>query len=451
MSLVSRNPATEEVLQTFAPLTSEQIRSCIDRADQAWQSYRLTPIPQRCSWLRQTAHLLRQDQEKYADLISLEMGKTLTSARAEVEKSAWVCEYYAEMGSHLLQPLPVTDHSTIHYQPLGVLLAVMPWNFPFWQVFRFAAPALVAGNTALLKHAANVPQCALAIAELLHQGGFPEDVFQTLLISGSQVAEVIGDGRVRGASLTGSEPAGISLATAAAQGIKPLVLELGGSDPFIILPSADLEVAIPTAVAARLIANGQSCIAAKRFIIHEQIWEPVLAGLLERFQAVKLGDPRDPGTDLGPLATEAIRLELHGQVQRAVAAGAQVLLGGELPPGPGYFYPPTLLVGLDPQEAVAQEEFFGPVALLFQVQDLEEAIQVANATPFGLGASAWTRDPQEQARLIRDLQAGSVFINAMTQSDPRVPFGGIKRSGYGRELGSFGLYELVNIQAVSIY
>ncbi|MEN9270952.1 MAG: aldehyde dehydrogenase family protein, partial [Thermostichales cyanobacterium HHBFW_bins_127] len=352
---------------------------------------------------------------------------------------------------HLLQPLPVTDHSTIHYQPLGVLLAVMPWNFPFWQVFRFAAPALVAGNTALLKHAANVPQCALAIAELLHQAGFPEDVFQTLLISGSQVAEVIGDGRVRGASLTGSEPAGISLATAAAQGIKPLVLELGGSDPFIILPSADLEVAIPTAVAARLIANGQSCIAAKRFIIHEQIWEPVLAGLLERFQAVKLGDPRDPGTDLGPLATEAIRLELHGQVQRAVAAGAQVLLGGELPPGPGYFYPPTLLVGLDPQEAVAQEEFFGPVALLFQVQDLEEAIQVANATPFGLGASAWTRDPQEQARLIRDLQAGSVFINAMTQSDPRVPFGGIKRSGYGRELGSFGLYELVNIQAVSIY
>ncbi|MEN9252017.1 MAG: NAD-dependent succinate-semialdehyde dehydrogenase, partial [Thermostichales cyanobacterium BF3_bins_165] len=407
--------------------------------------------PQRCTWLRQTAHLLRQHQEKYAALISLEMGKTLASARAEVEKSAWVCEYYAEMGSHLLQPLPVTDHSTIHYQPLGVLLAVMPWNFPFWQVFRFAAPALVAGNTALLKHAANVPQCALAIAELLHQAGFPEDVFQTLLISGSQVAEVIGDGRVRGASLTGSEPAGISLATAAAQGIKPLVLELGGSDPFIILPSADLEVAIPTAVAARLIANGQSCIAAKRFIIHEQIWEPVLAGLLERFQAVKLGDPRDPGTDLGPLATEAIRLELHGQVQRAVAAGAQVLLGGELPPGPGYFYPPTLLVGLDPQEAVAQEEFFGPVALLFQVQDLEEAIQVANATPFGLGASAWTRDPQEQARLIRDLQAGSVFINAMTQSDPRVPFGGIKRSGYGRELGSFGLYELVNIQAVSIY
>ncbi len=449
--ITSQNPATGEILRQFAPLTSADIQTCITQAARAWQGYRLTPLAARCQWLHQTAHLLRQHQERYADLITLEMGKTLKSARAEVEKCAWVCDYYAEMAPHLLSPVPVTEHSTIHYQPLGVLLAVMPWNFPFWQVFRFAAPALVAGNTALLKHAATVPQCALAIAELLQQAGFPEGVFQTLLISGSQVAEVIGDPRVRGASLTGSEAAGISLATAAAKGIKPVVLELGGSDPFIILPSGDLEVAIPTAVAARLISNGQSCIAAKRLIIHRDIWDAVVAGLVARFQALTMGDPRDPATDLGPLATAGIREELHGQVQRAIAAGGKLLVGGELPSGPGYFYPPTLIAGLDPHSPIAQEEFFGPVALLFAVEDLDQAITVANATPFGLGASAWTRDPDEQARLVRDLEAGSVFINAMTQSDPRVPFGGIKRSGYGRELGSHGLYELVNIKSVSLF
>jgi succinate-semialdehyde dehydrogenase/glutarate-semialdehyde dehydrogenase len=449
--ITSQNPATGEILRQFAPLTSAEIHTCIAQAARAWQTYRLTPLAARCQWLRQTAHLLRQHQEHYADLITLEMGKTLKSARAEVEKCAWVCEYYAEMGPQFLSPVPVTERSTIHYQPLGVLLAVMPWNFPFWQVFRFAAPALVAGNTALLKHASTVPQCALAIAELLQQAGFPEGVFQTLLISGSQVAEVIRDPRVRAASLTGSEAAGISLATAAAQAIKPVVLELGGSDPFIILPSADLEVAIPTAVAARLLSNGQSCIAAKRLIIHRQIWDAVVAGLVTRFQALTMGDPRDPATDLGPLATAGIREELHEQVQRAIAAGGKVLVGGELPQGPGYFYPPTLITGLDPHSPIAQEEFFGPVALLFAVEDLDQAITVANATPFGLGASAWTQDPQEQARLVRDLEAGSVFINAMTQSDPRVPFGGIKRSGYGRELGSHGLYELVNLKSVSLF
>ncbi|GAB4210778.1 MAG: NAD-dependent succinate-semialdehyde dehydrogenase [Synechococcales cyanobacterium] len=451
MSIATQDPCTGEITARFPTWISAQIHERITRAAARFAQSRVVPLAQRCQWLTQTATILRQEKQHWGRQITQEMGKTLKSAVAEVEKSAWVCEYYAAAAPQLLADVPVTEHSRVRYAPLGVVLAVMPWNFPFWQVFRFAAPALVAGNTALLKHASNVPLSALAIEDILLRAGWPEDTFQTLLITGSQVAEVIGDPRVKAASLTGSEPAGISLATHAAQHLKPVVLELGGSDPFIVMPSADLDQAISTAVAARLISNGQSCIAAKRFIIHEAVYPAFVQGMVQQMQRLRVGDPLLPETDVGPLATASIRAELHHQVQRAQAAGATIQTGGELPPGDGYFYPPTVITGLDPTNALAQEEFFGPVALVFAVNSLAQAIALANATPFGLGASAWTRDPDEQQQLLDGIEAGSVVINAMMQSDPRLPFGGIKRSGFGRELGSHGLYELVNIQTLSVY
>jgi succinate-semialdehyde dehydrogenase/glutarate-semialdehyde dehydrogenase len=379
------------------------------------------------------------------------MGKTLKAAVEEAAKSAWGCRYYAEQAERLLAVESVETNarrSFISYQPIGPVLAIMPWNFPFWQVFRFAAPALVAGNVGLLKHASNVPQCALAIEEIFRRAGFPEGCFQTLLIETSQVRRIIEDPRVAGVTLTGSNGAGSAVASAAGKEIKKTVLELGGSDPFIVMPSADLETAVRTAVKARTINNGQSCIAAKRFIVAEAIADEFERRLVAGMKALVVGDPMDPATDVGPLANEDQVKTLTDQVARSVKAGARILSGAHRLERPGYYFAPGVLADIRPESPAYKDEIFGPVALLFRVRNLDEAIRVANDSPFGLGASAWTTDPQEQERFITELEAGMVFINAMVASDPRLPFGGVKQSGYGRELSAYGLREFVNIKTV---
>jgi succinate-semialdehyde dehydrogenase/glutarate-semialdehyde dehydrogenase len=454
MAIATVNPATGEQLKTFVPLTATELDLKLAQAQIAFHHYRKTSLAQRATWLQHAATVLEKHRDTYAHLMTVEMGKPITSAIAEVEKCAWVCRYYAENGAQFLADSIVqTDasRSFVRYQPLGAILAVMPWNFPFWQVFRFAAPALMAGNVGLLKHASNVPQCAIAIEAIFSEAGFPEQVFQTLLIEAQQVEAVIADFRVQAATLTGSEKAGTNLAMAAGQHLKKTVLELGGSDPFIVLASANLDQAVATAVTARMLNNGQSCIAAKRFILEEAIAEPFTQKLIERFQALKVGDPLQPTTEIGPLATPAIRDELDQQVQTSVNQGAKVLIGGTpWCDRPGNYYPPTILTDIPTGSPAETEEFFGPVALLFPVQDLDEAIRRANDSPLGLGASAWTSQPQEQERLIEELEAGAVFINGLVKSDPRLPFGGIKRSGYGRELGLHGIQEFLNIKAVWI-
>ncbi len=452
MGIATINPATGETLQTFESLTDTEIEAKLDQAQQAFAKYRQIPLPQRTQWLNQVAQILADDSEQFGKLMTLEMGKTLVSAIAEVEKCALVCRYYAEHAVKFLADVPAqTDasRSFVRYQPLGPVLAVMPWNFPFWQVFRFAAPTLMAGNVGLLKHASNVPQCALAIEAIFRAAGFPPDAFQTLLIGSDKVAPLLADPRVKAATLTGSEPAGASLAAAAGKQIKKTVLELGGSDPFIVLESADLEAAVSTAVTARLINNGQSCIAAKRFIVAEAIADRFEQDLSEKFKALRIGNPMEDSTDIGPLATPDILADLDRQVQTSVDKGARVLVGGRpLADRPGNFYPPTILTDIPPGSPAAQAELFGPVAMLFRVKDIDAAIDLANDTPFGLGASAWTTDPQEHNRLIEELEAGAVFINGMVKSDPRLPFGGVKRSGYGRELGIHGIHEFVNVKTV---
>lgn len=453
MAIATVNPSTGEVLQTFVALSEAEIEAKLARSAIAFQKYRILPIEQRSHWMKRAAEILEAQKESYGRLMTLEMGKPLKAAIGEVEKCAWVCRFYAEQAGEFLQPVPIaTDasQSYVCYQPLGAILAVMPWNFPFWQVFRFAAPALMAGNVGLLKHASNVPQAALAIEQIFREAGFPEGVFQTLLIGGDRVADLMADDRIAAATLTGSEAAGASLAAAAGRNLKKVVLELGGSDPFIVMPSADLEAALSTAVTARMLNNGQSCIAAKRFIVHEAIADRFLAGLVEKFAALKVGDPLQLDTDIGPLATPAIRQDLDRQVRETVLRGAKVLIGGHPLDRPGEFYPPTILTDIPPDSPGAIEEFFGPVALVFRVTDLNAAIELANAVPFGLGASAWTADEQERSQLIQTLQAGCVFINGMVKSDPRLPFGGIKRSGFGRELGREGILEFVNVKTVWI-
>ena len=454
MAIATINPATGETLATFTPLTTAEIDSKLALATTTYQQYRKTSFEQRSQWLDKAADILERDRQQFAQIMTLEMGKPYKSAIAEVQKCALVCRFYAKKAAEFLKNRTVASDATnsyIAYQPLGVILAVMPWNFPFWQVFRFAAPALMAGNVGILKHASNVPQCALGIEKILQEAGFPSGAFQTLLIGADKVAAIVEDDRIMAATLTGSEPAGASLAAIAGKNIKKTVLELGGSDPFIVLESADLEAAVETAVKARMLNNGQSCIAAKRFIVSESISDRFIELLTAKFKDLTVGDPMAETTDIGPLATATIRDELDRQVQKAVEQGAKVILGGKpIIERPGNYYPPTILTDIDPQSAVAREEFFGPVAMVFRVPNLDAAISLANDIPFGLGASGWTNDAPEQQRLIEDIAAGAVFINGMVKSDPRLPFGGIKRSGYGRELGELGIKEFVNIKTVWI-
>lgn len=453
MAIASINPATGVTLQTFQALTAEQIKAKLQLAAETYQSYRRTSLAYRAERMVRAAEILEQDKRKFGLLMTTEMGKTLKSAEEEAVKCAKGCRFYAEHAARFLADEAIETEATrsyIHYQPIGPVLAIMPWNFPFWQVFRFAAPALMAGNVGLLKHASNVPQCALAIEEILRQAGFPEGAFQTLLIGSDQVQRVLEDSRVKAATLTGSEPAGSATASQAGKQIKKTVLELGGSDPFIVLPSADLETAAKTAVQARVINNGQSCIAAKRFIVHEAIADEFERRFTQHMEQLQVGDPLDEKTDVGPLATPSILQSLEEQVQKLVADGARILTGGQRLDRPGNFYQPTALTHIPKNSPTYHEEIFGPVASLFRVRDIEEAIALANDTPFGLGSSAWTNDERERAQLIEEIEAGMVFINGMVASDPRLPFGGVKHSGYGRELGAQGIREFVNIKTVWI-
>jgi succinate-semialdehyde dehydrogenase/glutarate-semialdehyde dehydrogenase len=458
MAIASINPATGELLQTFEPLNQQQLSEKIQRAHETFQTYRRSTFPERAALMFRAAEILESEKKDFARIMTLEMGKPIKGALQEIEKCAWVCRYYAENAEkHLADELVETNatKSFVRFQPLGVVLAVMPWNFPFWQVFRFAAPGLMAGNVGLLKHSSNVPQCALAIEDIFRRAGFPEGAFQTLLIGSDPVQSVLEDSRVAAATLTGSEPAGRSVASIAGKHIKKTVLELGGSDPFIVMPSADLETAVTTAVKARTINNGQSCIAAKRFIVHGQIYDEFEKRFVEQMKKLRLGDPMIESTDIGPLATEQILKDIEEQVQLSVAAGAKILTGGQKFKAEGnlargHFYEPTVLVDIPKGSPAYQDEIFGPVASLFRVANIEQAIELANATSFGLGSAAWTKDEAERERFIDELEAGSVFINGMVASDPRLPFGGVKHSGYGRELGEFGIREFVNVKTVWI-
>lgn len=449
----SINPATGEQIAEHPELKERDIEAKLSLAANTFPNYCRTTFAKRAEWMRRAAMLLRMRKTSYAETMTREMGKTIAAAESEVEKCAWACEFYADQAEFFLSDQVVdTDavRSFVAFQPLGVVLSVMPWNFPFWQVFRFAAPALMAGNVALLKHASNVPMSALAIEEVFLHAGFPDGVFQTLLIRSHVVEKIINDSRVAAVTLTGSEEAGRTVGATAGRNLKKVVLELGGSDPFIIMPSADVEAAVKTAVAARTINNGQSCIAAKRFIVHTEVFDRVEQQLTEELAVLKIGDPMDRSVEIGPLARPEFVEELHNQVTTSVAAGARLLTGGKKIAGPGYFYPPTLLSDVKPGMAVFDEETFGPVAALIRVADINEAIATANNSRFGLGASAWTADEGEQERFIRELEVGSVFINDMVKSDPRLPFGGIKASGMGRELGEFGIHEFVNIKTVVV-
>jgi succinate-semialdehyde dehydrogenase/glutarate-semialdehyde dehydrogenase len=453
MAIASINPVDGTTIKTFEPLNENQINERLDRATETFRVYRRSSFDEREPMMTRAAEILEQEKRDFARLMTLEMGKPIMAAVSEAEKCALVCRYYAENARHQLADSFVETNATksyVRFQPLGPVLAVMPWNFPFWQVFRFAAPALMAGNVGLLKHASNVPQCALAIADIFRRAGFPEGAFQTLLVGSEAVSRILEDPRVVAATLTGSEPAGRSVAAIAGKQIKKTVLELGGSDPFIVMPSADLNEAVTTAVKARTINNGQSCIAAKRFIVATEIYNEFEARFVSAMKALRIGDPLDETTEIGPLATEQILRELEDQVKTSVAAGAIVLTGGSRLDRPGNFYEPTVLVNIPPDSPSSCEEIFGPVAMLFRVKNIDEAITLANSTSFGLGASAWTTDPTEQTRFVEYLEAGCVFINGMVASDPRLPFGGIKNSGYGRELAEFGIREFVNIKTVWI-
>lgn len=451
MAIATIDPTTGQTLRTFEPLADAELERKLALAAETFEQYRRTSFAERAEWMRRAAAILDEEKDRWARLMVREMGKPIGAARAEAEKCAWVCRYYAEHAERFLAAEPVaTDaaHSAVHYQPLGPVLAVMPWNFPFWQVFRFAAPALMAGNVGLLKHASNVPQCALAIEEILQRAGFPAGAFQTLLVGAEKVAGILADERVRAATLTGSEAAGRSIGAEAGQNLKKTVLELGGSDPFLVMPSADLERAARTAVTARTINNGQSCIAAKRFLVHEAVYDEFTRRFVEGMRALVVGDPMDETTQLGPLAMQKTRDDVERQVRDSVAAGARLLCGGEPLPRPGFFYAPTVLADVPESAPAYREEVFGPVAAVVRVRDLDEAIHRANDSRFGLGSSVWTNDEAERRRFLEEIEAGLVFVNAMVASDPRLPFGGVKHSGYGRELGVYGIREFVNIKTV---
>ncbi len=453
MAIATINPATGETLQTFQPLSTPQIEEKLQLAVATFQAERKTPFAERARRMRKAADILERDKDKFAKLMTLEMGKPYKAAVAEAVKCTTACRYYAENAEQILADEVIetgAKKSFVRYRPIGPILAVMPWNFPFWQVIRFAAPALMAGNVGLLKHASNVPQCALAIEQLFLEAGFPAGAFQTLLIGSQQVDAILNDPRVVAATLTGSEQAGIEVGVAAAKRIKKVVLELGGSDPFIVMPSADLDAAVATAVEARVINNGQSCIAAKRFIVHESIASDFEKKFVDRMKNLRVGDPFDEKTELGPLATADAVKSLDADVQKTVKAGAKLLTGGHKLELPGNYYAPTVLTNIPKESPAYREEFFGPVASLFRVKDIDEAIRLANDSRFGLGASAWTTDNAERERFINELESGMVFINKMVASDPRIPFGGVKHSGHGRELATNGIREFMNIKTVWI-
>jgi len=451
MAIASTNPATGEKLKEFSAFSGAEIEKRLKRAEHAFQQHRRESFPKRAQLLVSVATLLEREKKDLARMMTLEMGKLFRTSVEEIEKCARGCRYYAENAERFLEDEAAQTNarrSYVHYEPMGPILAIMPWNFPFWQVFRFAAPALMAGNVGILKHAANVPQCALSIEQLFCRAGFDEGVFQTLLIEADQVEKLIVDPRIKAVTLTGSEKAGSAVGSAAAREIKKTVLELGGSDPFIVMPSADFGLAVSTAVKARTINTGQSCIAAKRFFIADKIYNSFLEKFVEQMRTLKVGDPFDETTQIGPLATEQILNGVHEQVQKSMAAGAKLLTGGNRIAGPGFFYEPTVLAGVPRESPAYREEVFGPVAAVFRVRDPEEAIEMANDSRFGLAASAWTNEPVEQELFASELESGMVFINAMSASDPRLPFGGVKRSGVGRELGAHGIREFMNAKTI---
>jgi succinate-semialdehyde dehydrogenase/glutarate-semialdehyde dehydrogenase len=453
VAISTTNPATGKTIRTFEPFSAQRLDSCLAQAAAAARAHRRTSFSDRAQRMLRTAEILETEKRKLGELMTIEMGKPIAAAVAEAEKCATACRYYAASAERFLADQQVQTEggrSWVAFQPIGVVLAIMPWNFPFWQVFRFAAPALMAGNVGILKHASNVPQCALAIEEIFRRAGFPDGVFQTLLIGTDLVEGVITDPRVAAVTLTGSEGAGRAVAGTAGRSLKKSVIELGGSDPFVVMPSVDLDAAVSTAVTARMINNGQSCIAAKRFIVHADIYARFVEQFVSRVSSLRIGDPMDEQTQLGPLATAAIRDELDTQVKASVAQGAKVLTGGKRLDRAGYFYAPTVLADIPPESPAARDELFGPVASVFRAKDLAEAIALANGTSFGLGASAWTRDKDEQTRFIDEIESGLLFINGMVVSDARLPFGGVKNSGFGRELGEFGIREFVNIKTVKV-
>jgi succinate-semialdehyde dehydrogenase / glutarate-semialdehyde dehydrogenase len=453
MPIATINPFSGETLQLFEPLTPEQLDDKLELSAAAFSRYRRTTFSNRAQSMSRAADILEREKERLARLITVEMGKPLISSVHEIEKCALVCRYYAEHAERYLADEVVetsASKSFVRYLPLGPVLAIMPWNYPFWQVIRFLAPALMAGNTGLLKHASNVPQCALEIERICLEAGFEEGVFQTLLVGPEQVEGMLGDSRIVAATITGSEDAGIKVAVGAARRVKKVVLELGGSDPFIVMATADLDAAVKTGVRARVVNNGQSCIAAKRFIIADEIAEEFELKFVAAMKALSIGDPLDSATEIGPLATANAVRTLHADVTKTIEGGGRLLAGGSPLSRPGFFYAPTVLTDIPVDSPAYCEEFFGPIASLFRAKDIDHAIKIANDTRFGLGASAWTTDTAEKERFVNELDAGMVFINSMVVSDPRLPFGGVKMSGYGRELALQGIREFVNVKTVWI-
>ena len=453
MAIASIDPRTGETRETFTALTDAQIDAAIDKATKAFASFRKTSFAERAQKMTRAAEILEGDKENLARTMTEEMGKTFVSAIAEAEKCARACRWYAENAERLLADEHVdteAKESFVRYLPIGPVLAVMPWNFPFWQVFRFVAPTLMAGNVGLLKHASNVPRCALAIEDVLRRAGFADGVFTTLLVGSDKVERVLDDERVMAATLTGSEGAGSAVGARAGKNIKPTVLELGGSDAFIVMPSADLEAAVKAAVASRTLNNGQSCINAKRFLVHRDVYDRFRDRFVAAFEALRIGDPMDRATEIGPLALASVRDDVIGQVEASVKAGAKRLTGATKIDRPGNWFTPGILADIPESAPVYREEVFGPVALLHRVDSIDHAIALANDSPFGLGSSVWTKDDADRMRFVDDLEAGQTFVNAMVASDPRLPFGGVKKSGYGRELAEFGMREFMNVKSVWI-
>ena len=452
-SIQSINPATEEVLETFELYTKEQIDQALEQTSTAWKDWRDTPFEQRAELLHQVAQHLRAHKDEYARTATLEMGKTLVEAEAEIEKCAWGCDYFAENGERFLENETIRSSATesyVEFVPLGTVLALMPWNFPFWQIFRFAAPALMAGNTIVLKHASNVSRVSLQVERIFEECGFPEGVFRSVLVPGSEMGALIDDPRIAAVTLTGSEAVGIEVASLSGRALKKHVLELGGSDAFIVLADADLDAAAQIATRARFQNNGQSCICAKRFIVVDDVAEAFEQKFVDAATKLRMGDPLERETTLGPVARADLRDTLDRQVQESVKMGAHVLLGGKPHDGKGYFYPATIVTNVTPEMPMFKEETFGPAAAIIHARDTDHAVELANSSQYGLGGNLWTRDLDKARQIARHLESGAVFINAMTASDPRLPFGGVKHSGYGRELSSFGIREFVNIQTVWI-